>query len=251
MRAPWPTARLWLGTMAVVTGAMVLTGCGASAAEAPPPGDALDTIEAAQLFHFGNQLAESGDSIRAEQYLSAAMARGYPEGEVIPRLMEVCVQASRLSAALSYAEPYLDRHEREWPLRMLVATIQMSLNHTSTARVNLERVLEQVPDEPEPHYLMGVLLRDRLSERAASNEHFARYIELAPDGRHVSEARLSIEGRFTRPTDHSDGAPRREPSDGAPGGDGAEGSDETDAPAGPTRLPAGATPGEPEAGPAS
>lgn len=209
-------------------------GC-ASSASGPPPNDALDTVEAAQLFHFGNQLAASGDSIRAEQYLAAAMTRGYPEAEVIPRLMEVCVQASRLSAALSYAEPYLDRHEDEWPLRMLVATLQMSLQQASTAHTNLERVIEQVPDEPEPHYLMGVLLRDWGPEVAASaegtsNAHFTRYIELAPDGRHVREARMSIEGRYVRP----EGEPARTERSVI------ETTDAPAPPSGPTRIAPGA-----------
>ncbi len=205
-----------------------LAGCGARQS-GPPPGDALDQIEAAQLFRYGNMLAESGDSIRAEQYLSAAMERGYPDTEVLPRLLEVCISASRLSAALSYAEPYLERHQEEWPLRLLVASLQMSLNQNALARTNIERVLETVPDEAEPHYLMGVLLRDRYTDTDASNAEFRRYLELAPGGNHAGEARLSIEGRYVAAreasaTPSAPEVPAREP-------------ESEPAPAGPVRLP--------------
>jgi len=201
-------------------------GCGGAAANAPPPGDALDQIEAVQLFQYGNALAASGDSIRAEQYLAAAIERGYPEAEVIPRLLEVCIGASRLSAALGYAEPYLERHQEEWPLRLLVASVQMSLNQNGTARSNLERVLETVPEEPEAHYLMGVLLRDRYLDPEASNVEFSRYLELSPGGNHAGEARLSISGRYMAPVEPAGPASRESPR-----------ATEPPPPSGPTRLP--------------
>lgn len=201
-------------------------GCGAARSDAPPPGDALDQIEAAQLFHLGNELAERGDSIRAEQYLSAAMARGYPEAEVIPRLMDVCIGASRLSAALGYAEPYLTHHDEDWALRLLVATLQMSLHQNEPARGNLERVLADRPDEASAHYLLGVLLRDRFAATTDANVHFSRYLELDPGGRHAGEARLSIDGRYVPPAAPSE--PAEEPPPDAEAGD---------APSGPVRLP--------------
>lgn len=224
-----------------LTAALVLTlvlgstaGCGGALANGPPPGDALDSIEAAQLFHYGNQLANSGDSIRAEQYFSAAMERGYPETEVIPRLMVVCIEASRLSAALSYAEPYLERHTDDWALRLLVASVQMGLNQSGAARGNLQTVLDQRPDEPEAHYLMAVLLRDRFLEAEGSNEHFNRYIALAPAGDHVGEARLSIAGRYIPPADpvegetaHAEVAPEAREEEAVPV-----------VPSGPRRIPA-------------
>lgn len=228
LRAAW----LWAGMLSVGLAASV--GCGGTRANAPPPGDALDQIEAVQLFNAGNALAARGDSIRAEQYLSAALERGYPAAEVIPRLLEVCIRASRISAALGYAEPYLEQHQEEWPLRLLIASLQMSLNHNGTARSNLERVIEMVPEEPEPHYLMGVLLRDRYVDPEASNVEFTRYLELAPSGNHAGEARLSIAGRYVPPTESAPepAAPSAASSDGE-----REAATESEPPSGPTRLP--------------
>lgn len=203
-------------------------GCGAARTDAPPPGDALDQIEAAQLFHLGNELAERGDSIRAEQYLSAAMARGYPDAEVIPRLMDVCIGASRLSAALGYAEPYLTQHDDDWALRLLVATLQMSLHQNEPARGNLERVLADRPDEAAAHYLLGVLLRDRFAATTDANVHFSRYLELDPAGRHAGEARMSIDGRYVPPAEAA--APPTET-------EGAEASDAEASAPGPVHLP--------------
>jgi tetratricopeptide (TPR) repeat protein len=205
-----------------IAAAVALFGCGAAAAEAPPAGDALEQIEAAQLFHLGSELGERGDSIRAEQYLAAAMERGYPEAEVIPRLMEVCIGASRLSAALGYAEPYLARHDSDWALRLLVATLQMTLQQAEAARGNLERVIADRPEEASSHYLLGVLLRDRYASTIEANDHFARYLELAPEGPHAREARLSLDGRYVPPAAPAEAAPHDEPP--AP-------------PPGPTRMP--------------
>jgi tetratricopeptide (TPR) repeat protein len=202
-------------------------GCGAARSDTPPPGDALDQIEASQFFHLGNQLAEAGDSVRAEQYFSAAIERGYPEAEVIPRLMEVCIGASRLSAALGYAEPYLERHDEDWALRLLVATLQMSLNQTGAARGNLERVVVDRPDEATAHYLLGVLLRDRFDASSDANVHFTRYLELAPEGAHAREARLSIAGQYVSPAPPPAPEAREVPAEDPPPAP----------PSGPTRLP--------------
>lgn len=212
-------ARAAAGLTAGLATLALLSGCGAAAVEAPPPGDALEQIEAAQLFHLGSELGERGDSIRAEQYLAAAMERGYPEAEVIPRLMEVCIGASRLSAALGYAEPYLARHDDDWALRLLVATLQMTLQQAEAARGNLERVIAERPEEASSHYLLGVLLRDRYGAGDEANVHFARYVELAPAGPHVREAQLSIEGRYVPPPVPADA------------------TGDADAPSGPTRMP--------------
>ena len=118
------------------------------------------------------------------------MRRGFSEDEALPTLMNACVQASRLVAALQYAEPYLARHPEHWSLRMLVASIHMGLDHDERARLELERVLESAPEEPpQAHYFLGVLYRDRLGDANQAAEHFGRYLALAPDGEHEEEAR--------------------------------------------------------------
>lgn len=165
-------------------------GCGAtsSAPRASAP-DPLDTISAEELFERGVRLGRAGDFIRAEQYIAAAVERGFPEERAMPALMAACVQASRLSAALGYAEPYLARHPTQWSLRLLVASIHMGLRAHDRARDELQRVLRDAPEEPaEAHYFLGVLHRDALDGMDTARAHFRRYLELAPDGAHRDEA---------------------------------------------------------------
>jgi tetratricopeptide (TPR) repeat protein len=171
----------------------LVAGCGASQRERRPMPDPLQSVEAEELYRRGEHFAQSGDYTRAEQYLTAAIERGYPEGRALPLLLQVCVEASRLVSALAYAEPYLERHPEEWPLRMLVASIHMGLEHATQARELLERVLADAPDEPaQAHYFLGVLLRDDLDDRPGAQEHFRRYLALAPDGDHRAEALAAL-----------------------------------------------------------
>lgn len=170
--------------------ALLLAGCGGSpsAASSTSP-DPLDNIRAEELFSRGVRLGQAGDFIRAEQYIAAAVERGFPEDRAMPALMAACVQASRLSSALGYAEPYLERRPGEWTLRLLVASIYMGLRQHERARDELERVLRDAPEEPpEAHYFLGVLHRDALADAELARDHFLRYLALAPEGAHRDEA---------------------------------------------------------------
>lgn len=169
-----------------------LVGCGGTHTETETPErqrDPLESVNNDELLRRGIYLANQGDYVRAEQYLSAARARGTPDEQIIPTLMEVCVRSSRLSAALGYAEPYLVQHPDDWSLRILVASIQLGLGHVREARNHLERVLLDAPTEPaEAHYLLGVTLVDSGQQEDAVT-HFRRYMELAPEGTHSDEVR--------------------------------------------------------------
>jgi Flp pilus assembly protein TadD len=162
---------------------------GATQTQLPDP---LADRTAEQLFQAGVRIAQQGDYIRAEQYLTAARDHGYAEDRVLPLLMEVCVHSSRYSAALGYAEPYIETHPEDWRLRQLLATIQMGLGNSAGARISLEHVTAEAPDEPTPHYMLGVLLRDSLRDETGMRAAFQRYLALAPDGPHAAEAREAL-----------------------------------------------------------
>lgn len=167
-----------------------------------PKTDPLEEVSSEQLYATGAQLARQGDLLRSEQYLQAAVARGHPEREVLPLLVEVCVRGSRWRAALQHAEPYLKRNPDDWRLRQVVATIHMALGRADRAVEHLERVTKQVPRAPTPHYLTGVaLLRsDDPVLRTAAAEHFERYLHLAPEGKHAEEVRGELSASdSTRP----------------------------------------------------
>jgi tetratricopeptide (TPR) repeat protein len=182
--------------MAARSGLLVLALLCACAEATPKPtgtpGDPLKTVPAAELFRRGIALGNAGDLIRAEQYLAASIERGYPAEKALPALLRVCLASSRLRAALVHAEPYLAEHPDAWSLRYLVASIHLGIGNMEEARSSLERVIADAPDQPDAYYLLGVVLRDGVGDRPAAARRFERYLELAPSGQHVSEARAAL-----------------------------------------------------------
>ena len=201
-----------------------LLACGPSLATdaEEPPGDPIASVDASELFQRGVALAQRGDHIRAEQYLSAAIARGAPEARVLPVLLRVCIAGSRLRMALSYAQPYLLEHPNDWSLRYLVASIHRALGETTEATESLERVVAAVPDEPAPHYLLGVLLAEH--DEHGAREHLERYLELDPSGPRAgaaAEALRTMESSQPSPGDESP----TPPAESAPTSEAAEESE--------------------------
>lgn len=181
--------------LAAISLAVLLSACGANAAEERrelPASDPINDVPPDVLFHQGEALANEGDLVRAEQYMSAALDRGYPEEQGLPILVRVCVNGSRIRAALTYATPFLQRHPSNWALRFVVASLQLGLGHPEIARDELLRVIETAPNEAEPHYLLAVTLAEDLNDPASAAPHFARYVELAPHGAHYEEARSRV-----------------------------------------------------------
>ena len=161
----------------------LLVACGPSlATEAEePPGDPIADVAAEDLFQMGVVQARRGDLIRSEQYIGAAIARGFPKQQALPILLRVCVAGSRLRAALAHAEPYLIDHPEDWALRYLVASIQLGLGDLEEARSSLDRVIETAPEEASPRYLLGVVLA-KSGENGEARRRFEQYLEMAPEG---------------------------------------------------------------------
>jgi len=146
--------------------------------------------QAKVLFQRGREAAERGDSVRAEQYLSLALERGYDAGRVLPVLLRVCLASSRLRAALDHAEPYLRDHPEAEALRYLVATIHAGLGQTDEARLALEQLLRTNPNSADAHYLLGILDADGHVPSALA--HFRAYLDVAPQGEHAAEVRSRL-----------------------------------------------------------
>jgi len=142
------------------------------------------------LFHRGQQAADQGDTVRAEQYLSMALDRGFDRAKVLPILLRVCLSSSRLRAALNHAEPYLREHPNDQHLRYLVATIHLGLGQIEEARIELFYLLRINPNNVQAHYLLGIL--ESGLDKRKGNEHFLRYLALAPNGDHATEVRSRL-----------------------------------------------------------
>ena len=160
-------------------------------AEAPAPVASKRLEGPSALFLEGQRAAKRGDAIRAEQYFSLALEQGYERTRVVRALIEVCVQNSRLRAALLHAEPYLRDHPDDHDLRYLVATIHWGLGERDLARRQLALLVRQSPRAAAAHYLLGVLEGDANPDVAIG--HFERYLEDEPRGSRAVEVR----GRLT------------------------------------------------------
>lgn len=199
--------RGWLA----ITAVLLACACGGSmsnsAAKAPDP---LAGVPAEQLYDDGIRYKQAGDLIRAEQYLAAAVDRGYPEKQALEALLEVCVAGSRYQAGLAHAERYLARHPEDWALRYFAASLHIAIGDAGTARIELERVIGDRPQLAEAHFDIAVLYRDELGDPTAAESAFRRYLELAPDGDKAVAARtwLSWRERETRGAEPAvDGTP--------------------------------------------
>jgi tetratricopeptide (TPR) repeat protein len=181
---------------AVVAVAVITRLLSASCASVAATGDGVQGadqvdpfagVSGEQLHAQGEAMARAGDLLRAEEYLSAALQRGYAPDRVLPLLLKVCLASSRLSAALTYARPYLQQHPEDYHLRYLVAAVQLGMARHEEAARELQRVLSQHPDFAPAHYLMGVVLRDYAHDPVRATQHFRQHQSLDPDGLHSAE----------------------------------------------------------------
>jgi tetratricopeptide (TPR) repeat protein len=216
VRQPGGTVRDTIARAHLVLSIALGLACGASSTPPnarPAMPDPLADVEAEELYAHGAALAQQGDSMRAEQYIVAAVERGFPVDEALPLLIQVCVASDRLSSALSHAEPHLRQHPDRWPLRHVVGTLYLGLGRVDDAQRELERVVDQAPNAAMPHFHLGMLLYENRGDREAARPHLERYLELDPDGRHVAEARSVLTSRDVRcieriePVDAVDGGP--------------------------------------------
>jgi predicted Zn-dependent protease len=145
-------------------------------------------MTAGELFDRGLAMEKAGRYIRAEQYLFLAAAGGYPEEKTLPVLLQVCLAASRLRAALNHAEPYLARHPDHSSLRFLVASIHIALGQPQSARRQLLKIVTRHPAHAPAHYLLGVVMRDALNDPGSARESFTAYLMIEPQGEHADEA---------------------------------------------------------------
>lgn len=182
-----PRALAWLLGCALCAGCM----------RPLPPRDAdaaaaERTADAGALLARGQALLRSGDSVRAEQYLTLAVRAGAPESRAIVPLVQACVGSSRLQSALEHAVPYLRRRPGAWRLRYLVAAIQLALGRTPLAIEELARVRRDRPEAAGPHYLAAVIARDQLGDPLSAADAFDAYVRAAPNGEHAAEARAYL-----------------------------------------------------------
>jgi tetratricopeptide (TPR) repeat protein len=167
-----------------------LSGCGAAlrtrGSEQP------ESLSAAQLIAIADALAQTGDNVRAQQYLQRALREGAPEQVVLPRLLRSYVADSQYRLAIEQAENYLRRHPGETSVRIFVASLYSALGAHVKAEDEFRKVLAQEPDDAQTHFALASTLRAAGRDAAQADQHYRAYLALEPDGPHAEEARANL-----------------------------------------------------------
>jgi len=149
-----------------------------------------------KLVERGRGFAAVGDSTRAEEYLAAALDAGADPKEVLPLLLEVCVQTGRYRSAILHAENHLRKHPDDMRTLFVLGTLYAALGENKEARSVLEHVVEARPNDSRAHYALAVLARDADNDLIAADQHFREYLRLEPNGSHAEEAKASLMKRM-------------------------------------------------------
>lgn len=190
MKAPFVRSAAALFVVAVASSA----GCMA------PPGArvqaSLHSFQREQsperLLSRGRAFAAVGDTTRAQEYFKAALDAGADDREVTPGLVSVCVRDGRYRLAVEYAQNFLLRHPGDFGMRFVLGTLLLALGEASAAETELRRVVLAAPQNPNAHYALAVVLRQRSAAPRAWEPHFRTYLRLSPDGEHAEEARSAM-----------------------------------------------------------
>lgn len=148
---------------------------------------ALPTAE--QLVQVAELAEQTGDPLRAQQYLLAALRAGADEREVVPRLLALYVNDGQYRVAIDQAEHHLRRHPRDQALRLLLSTLYTAVGEEEHAIAEFERVLEKTPNDAYAHFALASLLHDTGGAAERADVHYRAYLELDPHGPHADEAR--------------------------------------------------------------
>lgn len=195
-----------VATLAVLAS---VAGCATTPAEKAQADIATMQRETApdMLVERGKAFAAAGDSTRAEEYLSAALDHGADPHQVLPLLLDVCVQTGRYRSAALHAENQLRRHPDDVRTRFVLGTLYAALGDTKEAHGELARVVQAKPNEAKAHYALGVLARDNENDVVGADKEFREYLRLDPRGEHAEEARASLLKQVPQPSEAAPAQP--------------------------------------------
>lgn len=166
------------------------TWLGGCAAHGPAPQHAATRgLNTQQILEVAAVLEQSGDSVRAEQYLQHALKQGAPSALIMPRLLRLYVADGQYRLALDHAENQLRKQPRDRSLRLFLGSLYMALGYESEAVAQYRRVLSERPKDAQAHFALASALHQGGRELHSADQHFRAYLELEPRGPHAEEAR--------------------------------------------------------------
>jgi tetratricopeptide (TPR) repeat protein len=157
----------------------------------PPPNDPIASVAASELRAQGLGFARRGDLVRAQQYLSASMAKGFDEGVIVPEIVKVCIASSRLRAALAFAEPYLMRNPEDAGMQYVVGTIHMALGNLQEASAHLDGALRAGSLGEDALFSLALVAEQR-GDHEIVRTNLERYLSGSPRGRYASRAKSML-----------------------------------------------------------
>lgn len=175
---------------------LLVTACGGPPSPGTDPARTLAIMKKAEapdkLVTDGRAFAAIGDTTRAEEYFTTAIAHGADEAKVVPLIVEVCVRDGRWELAIDHASRYTRKHPNDVRMRYVLGTLYAAIGDASHARSELEFVVQAKPNDPEPHWALAKVLHDEAKDPASADGQFREYLRLAPTGSHAEEARAEI-----------------------------------------------------------
>lgn len=176
---------------------VLAAACGGGAGTpASDPAHTLAIMKKAEqpdkLIADGKAFAAVGDTTRAEEYFSTAIAQGADEAKVVPLIVQVCVRDGRYELAIDYASRYAQKHPSDVRMRYVLGTLYAAIGDAGHARTELEYVVNAKPNDPEPHWALAKVLHDEAKDETSADGQFREYLRLAPTGAHADEARASL-----------------------------------------------------------
>jgi tetratricopeptide (TPR) repeat protein len=134
-------------------------------------------------------LEQSGENMRAQQYLQQALRQGAPPKLVVPRLLRLYAADAQYRLAVDQAENYLRVHPRDQDVRRFLAALYGALDCHAQAVEQYARVLAAEPKDAQAHFALASTLHDSGQEPLRADQHFRAYLALDPRGAHAEEAR--------------------------------------------------------------
>jgi tetratricopeptide (TPR) repeat protein len=172
--------------------AISLSACAGSQLPAAAPASDAPALSTTQLMEIARELERRGDSLRAEQYWMEALDRGAPADDVLPHLFTAYVRDRQYRLAAQRAEDHLRRHPSSTRVRLLLAALYQAVDDYAQAVRQYRAVVRTEPTRADAHYALATALVEEGQDRASADEHFRRYLELAPNGLYAERAQAAL-----------------------------------------------------------